>query len=403
MKNSLSVLGLSLALLSLTGCGGAAKPQWENNHPTTETSNAVSVAVDPWGQVVSTGRVSNEKSTLISDDLYATAMDSNGKTVWFSRIDIGKDQGRTVSEFLTNAILDDGGNSYLVGQATDLTQQNTALDFGFLVKVDRWGQPVWTVEIPGDTTLFDIEYSNGVLTLGGNVIRQYTTDGVLIRTLTNGADNFRDVELDAMDNVYACGFKTNVKFNANGSVAWSRNNTADVGYDCTIDITGSGGAVVAHEEYFNDRIQVQLYSASGQRQWQVYIAEPTSNAGSMAGRPMVQETSDGQFVAVTSTLQGRKVVKLSAAGKTVWTVSSKDREAWSMDTDAAGNTYVYGAGAGAKIDPAGKTLARFDAPRTSSEVNGRATVVSGAVYIADGLIDSVSGKFRGYNAKFANP
>lgn len=399
MKYSLPLLSLTLAL---TGCGGAAKPQWENWHATGTYSNAVSVEVDPWGQVVSAGRVTDEQPGFINDDLYATAIDANGKTQWLTRIQIGQFEGRKVSEWLTETTMDDAGNTYLVGQGGDFTDPDTSTQFSFIVKVDRAGQPVWTVEIPDENAVFDVEHRNGVLTLGGTRIRQYTTDGQFIRALSVANASFWDVEVDANGNVYACGKENNVRFNANGALAWSKPNTADVNASCTIDITASGGAAVAHEEYFNDRIQVQVYAANGQRAWQVYIAEPTSNAGSMAGRPMVAEASDGGFLAVTSTLQGRKLVKLSAAGKTVWTASWNDREAWSLETDSAGNAYVYGAGAGVRVDSNGKTVARFETTRTSSEVFGRAKVVNGAVYVIDGLMNA-EGNYQGYTARFANP
>jgi len=358
--------------------------------------------VDPWGQVVSAGRVTDQQPEFINDDLYATAMDSNGKTQWLTRIQIGQQEGRKVSEWLTETTMDEAGNLYLVGQGGDFTNPDASRQFSFIVKVDRAGQPVWTVEIPDENSVYDVEYQNGVLTLGGTAIRQYTTDGVFVRKLSVPNASLWDVEVDASGNVYACGKEANAKFNASGSLAWSKANTADVGAICTLDITSSGGAAVAHEEYFNDRIQVQTYAASGQRLWQVYVAEPTSNAGSMAGRPMVTETRDGNFLAVTSTLQGRKLVKLSPGGKTVWTTSWNDREAWSLETDAAGNAYVYGAGAGARVDVNGKTVARFETTRASSEVFGRARLTNGAVYVIDGLMNA-AGNYQGYTARFANP
>ncbi len=244
MKYSLPLLSLTLAL---TGCGGAAKPQWENWHATGTYSNAVSVEVDPWGQVVSAGRVTDEQPGFINDDLYATAIDANGKTQWLTRIQIGQFEGRKVSEWLTETTMDDAGNTYLVGQGGDFTDPDTSKQFSFIVKVDRAGQPVWTVEIPDENAVFDVEHRNGVLTLGGKRIRQYTTDGQFIRALSVANASFWDVEVDANGNVYACGKENNARFNANGALAWSQPNTADVNVNCTIDITASGGAAVANE------------------------------------------------------------------------------------------------------------------------------------------------------------
>jgi len=413
MKASqLNLIALSVISAGLTACGGAAKPQWEAYHPNGSTSVASvdAVAVDSYGNVIAVGTSDNPTLETNSDDIYVISHSASGKQNWIGRYDFSVN-GRKVTEDVSDATIDEAGNVYVVGTAFDHTDFNSssetsnAFDFVFLVKFDRFGSVLWTQTYgaPGILPPQDIEYANGVVTLGGINIRQVTPDGQLIRVLDQGDASFWDVEVDALGNVYGCGNEVNIKFNANGSVAWSLANPEAVSASCSVDITAAGGVVTGYDEYFNDRIRVNKISDAGKLVWSTTTAEAKSSAGAIAAPTLVKEAPDGSILAVSSSNQGRKLAKLTTDGREIWNRTSTDKSVYSLDVDAKGNSYIYGVGVGEKFDTSGKSLAKITLPYRSWDLEGRGLVSGSSLYVVDAIAGPYSKGAQGYTAKYANP
>lgn len=402
------LISCAVAFATLAGCGAgtAQKPVWERFFSGGTEGDAridwvYALDVDSYGNVIAAG------TTILTgdnreEDILVASHNGSGAVNWTKRIDLPK-AGFDSSESTTDAVVDEAGNTYIVGNAMRIgqTDNSQAESAGFLVKVDSYGNMVWSRTFAGEELIRDVEYQNGLVYLGGTKTRVYDTEGVKQLEIDHAGAMVWDVNVDALGNIYGCGGNFTAKFSANGDIQWQVNNPADVNQHCTVSVTQYGEAYVAHEIYFADQLRVAKINENGSLAWAKKLAEPASNAGSLTGLPLVTEAPDGSVYAVSSTVDGRKLYKLDAAGNTLWSKSSTDSIVRALQVDNNGNVYIYGRGRGEKFDATGKSLAKIVAPYTAEVVTGDALVVNNVIYAADTL--NKNGTFTGWLAKYNNP
>ncbi len=406
--NAIKLLSCSIALVSLAGCGAGTtqKAVWERyftgaNAGETNIDWARSIAVDSYGNVITAG------STIATgdgrqEDVLVASHSASGAVNFVKNVDLAK-AGFNSQEMTTDAVVDESGNIYVVGNAVRISQTDASQSeyAGFLIKLDVNGETLWTRTFAGEELIQKVEYQNGLVYLGGSKTRVYTADGVKNLEIDHAGAMAWDLNVDALGNIYACGGDFTAKFAANGSTQWRVANPAEVNQHCTLSVTQYGEVYVAHEIYFADQLRVAKISETGSTEWAKNLAEPSSNAGAITGLPLVKEAPDGSVYAVSSTAEGRTLYKLDAVGNTLWSKASTDSVVRSLHVDAGGNAYIYGRGRGEKFDAAGKSLAKIAAPYAAEVTTGEAVVVGNTIYTTDTL--NKNGVFTGWLAKYNNP
>lgn len=389
----------------LTGCGAGTtvKAAWERYFTGTTAGETRidwvrALNVDSYGNLVTAGNMIQITGTDRVENIVVASHTSAGSVNWVKTLDLPK-AGYKSDEMSSAATLDEAGNSYVVGTAVR-SNADTYEYSGFLIKVDTYGNLVWSKTFVGEEGIQDVEYRNGLVYVGGTKTRVYNTDGLKTLEIAHGEIGVWDVEVDDLGNIYACGRNIVAKFAANGTPQWSVNNPAEVNHHCTVSVGQYGEVYAAHEVYFADQLRLTKINEYGATQWTKTFAEPTSNAGAMTGLPIVTQGADGSVFAVSSTAQGRKLIKLDAQGNTAWTKTSTDSVVQAVHIDNAGNAYIYGRGKGEKFDATGKSLAKLATPFDAEVTTGDAVVVGNAIYVADTL--NRNGTFTGYLAKFNN-
>lgn len=398
----------AVAVATLAGCGAGTvqKAVWERYFTGAAAGESridwvYALDVDSYGNVIAAGTTIQTGDSR-KEDILIASHNASGAVNWIKNVDLPK-AGFDSLESTTDAVVDESGNTYIVGNATRISQTDNSQteNAGFLVKVDSYGSTVWSRTFSGEEVIRDVEYQNGLVYLGGSKTRVYSVDGVKNLEIDHAGAMVWDVNVDALGNIYGCGGNFTAKFSPNGVMQWRVNNPAEVNQHCTVSVTQYGEAYVAHEIYFADQLRVAKINESGVTVWAKNLAEPTSNAGSLTGLPLVTEAADGSVYAVSSTVDGRKLYKLDPAGNTLWSKSSTDSVVRTLHVDSAGNVYLYGRGRGEKFDATGKSIAKIVAPYTAEVITGDALVVNNVIYAADTL--NKNGTFTGWLAKYSNP
>lgn len=395
-----------VASTGLTGCGAGTtvKAAWERYFTGTTTGETRidwvrALNVDSYGNLVSAGNMIQATGTDRVENILVASHTSAGVVNWVKTFDLPK-AGYTRSDEMTSAAtMDEAGNSYVVG--TTVRSSGEAYEYsGFLIKVDTYGNLVWSRTFVGEEGIQDVEYRNGLIYIGGSKTRVYNTDGQKTVEIAHGEFGVWDVEADDLGNIYACGKSFVAKFAANGATQWSVSNPQEVNHHCSVSVSQYGEVYAAHEVYFDDQLRVTKINEFGATQWTKSFAEPNATAGAMSGQPLVTQGADGAVFAVASNAQGRKLIKLDAQGNTTWTKTSTDSVVQAIHIDNSGNSYIYGRGKGEKFDATGKSLAKLATPFDAEITTGDAVVVGNAIYVTDTL--NRNGTFTGYLAKFNN-
>lgn len=408
MKTSkLASLSVAVAVASagLAGCGAGTtvKAQWERFFTGTTAGDTridwvKALRVDSYGNAVAAGSSIEASGSSRTENILVASHNSAGDVNWIKTFDLPK-TGYRSDEMSTASAMDEAGNTYVVGSIVRFTADSYE-NAGFLIKVDTYGNLVWSKVFAGEERIQDVEYNNGLVYVGGSKTRVFSADGISTLEINHGEAYVWDIDVDSVGNIYACGGAFVAKFAADGATLWSVSNPADVNQHCTVSVSQYGEVYAAHEIYFNDQLRVAKINEYGVAQWAKTLAEPASDAGAITGLPLVKQAPDGSVYAVSSTAQGRKLYKLDAQGNTLWSKTSSDSVVQSLHVDNSGNTYIYGRGKGEKFDATGKSLAKMAAPFSAEVTTGDAVVVGNAIYVADTL--NRNGVFTGYLAKYNN-
>lgn len=403
-KKSLACLALvSLASLSLTGCGGdnAASPVWETFFSADETEDRIdwinSLSQDSYGDLISSGQTivpgANREANA-----YVAKHDSAGNLLWKNQYDIN-DGTFDTDDSIKDSVVDNDGNIYVAG---NLYQREGAPYpyTEFLLKINQYGEQQWVRTFSEENKTWDVEFANGLIYVGGDMTRVFDTEGTLQLEINLENEAVWDVEPDALGNIYTSGHAFVAKHDSAGSLLWKVANPDNVGHWTDMVINRFDEVYVAHHSYDADRYRLVKISADGNLEWERFISEPSSSAGTFDAKPLISLDSDGNVVIVASNDYGRKLVKYSESGSVTWSKSTSGGVVRTLVIDSSNDIYIFGDGTGEKFNNNGSSIG------TLSISSGTTTTTGDAIVSGDGIFVATSaqhnGSFTAYLAKFNN-
>lgn len=234
----------------------AGTKQWSRQLGSPDVDEALSVAVDGSGNVYVAGATysSLDGYTRAGEyDVVLVKYSSAGEKQWIRQL------GSAATDEAYALAVDTSGNAYITGLTAGNLDGNTGAggyDM-FLVKYDTTGTKQWTKQLG---TASD-DYGCGVaMDSSGNIYVAGTTAGGIGGNVNAGGN---DVFL--------------VKFNAAGTVQWSRqlgSSAEDVGWGIAVDLSGNifvagstDGDLDGNANAGNYDMFLVKYNTSGEKQW----------------------------------------------------------------------------------------------------------------------------------------
>jgi hypothetical protein len=292
----------------------------------TSTSNANSISVDNSGNVYTAGTIGQgvidfdpnvgvSSFTVTNSGFFVQKLTSAGNLSWAKGFN-----SATAGCYATTIDLDNAGNPAIGGvfagsvdfdPNAGVTTYTTFLssEDAFVIKLNSLGN-------------YDFGFPLGVGSSGGN-----------------DADAVNDIEFDASNNLYVCGyFSRTVDFNPSAA---------------TNTLTISGGITGA---FTNKDAFIAKYSSTGLYNWATNLGIGNSTYIDLASGLAINSSGDA-FIGVSNyssggSLSSYKLCKFSSSGSLLFFKSFSNIESYDLNIDVAGNLYLAGYVEGsADIDP----------------------------------------------------
>jgi uncharacterized delta-60 repeat protein len=348
---------------------------------------AFDVTVDVSGNVYMTGRCDNGLPTL--SDYTTVKYNSSGVLQWSATYNgpvDGIDEATAVR-------IDNSGNVYVTGKSPGT---GTNLDI-VTVKYNSSGVEQWVQRINGTANSIDYPTSMALTSTGDVVVAgtllntgagadfaviKYSSSGTQLwfavhnNPVINGGDLAKSVEVDASDNIIACGFTDNgfnvsqskydfltIKYNSNGVQQWLANyngaaNSSDFANDLAVDLNGNvyvtGGTYVS---LLADSNFITIkYSPTGTQLWVAHY-NGTGSASDVA-RTITVDAQGNAYItggSVGPTMDDYATVKYNTGGQMQWVMryngpGNQNDFTNSIVVTDMGEAYVTGKSVGSGTD-----------------------------------------------------
>jgi len=352
--------------------------QWAVSYdgPANSYDDAMSIVVDPQGNVIVTGTSYGGAATEY--DIATVKYGPSGNQLWVRRYN-----GPAYSDFAKAVTVDASSNIYVIGYSSGV---GTGFDYVTL-KYDPTGKQSWIQRYNGPANGHDYPYdikigiSGDVYVTGSSAginnendfaTVKYNSSGVLqwvqkYSGIPNSTNYPNSMALDYKDNVLITGtmytsqsgynFET-MKYNSAGSLQWTASyngtaNSTDIGYSVATDPSGNVFVTgYATDSITGQDIVIIKYDYYGAQQWKAIIDAAGDNAGSPSYNDFffgVNTDPQGNIYVVdyASASKNYKIIKYNAAGSILWqqkyptSLSASNFYPYAFSTiDKYGNSYI---------------------------------------------------------------
>ncbi len=398
---------------------------------------ATEIALDPWGNVIVTGR-SNAATALVNTYDFATVKyDPDGNELWVARYD-GPENG---SDSPTDLAVDELGNVYVTGDTETTTERSST------IKYDTDGNTLWVARHPNLVEANALALGPaGSVYVAGTIIYEnptdylaavkYDSDGTQLwvaqykpsdPSLDYGKDVAYDIVVDGTDHIYVTGYSredgslrygcVTLKVDPDGNNLWVRQyngpaNNSESGRVVSLGPTGNpyvaGVVRVSSNPGSTTDIATIKYDPAGNELWATeYDGPPGVGVGGKAAwdtaASVVTDEDGNVYVCGVAQIPNENknflTLKYDTAGNELWSAGydgteHEADEAVSLHVDGLGNVYVAGSievgredwdFATVKYDAEGNPLwvARYDGSTagTDSRASDMTVDLHGNVYV----------------------
>ncbi|WP_197481125.1 hypothetical protein, partial [Oleiphilus sp. HI0086] len=165
---------------------------------------------------------------------------SDGELIWSTDIDLAKGNYRS-DDKITDLTLDSDGNSYAIG--VSYIVENDIQRYGsFLVKVDTYGELVWSIELSKHDDARDLEIHQDQLYVTGFATQVFNLDGV--KQLKIEHEKAWDIEVNDAGDIHIVGAEKAAKYNAAGQLAWAVDLPADLYLQAALAVLSDDSIVI---------------------------------------------------------------------------------------------------------------------------------------------------------------
>lgn len=368
------------SVVSLVACKAALNPEWTLFYSHTQNDESrlewlSNVAVDSYGDVLTAGDtirtgVNRQQNVLL------TKHDRNGTLIWATEYDFAQGAYRS-DDNTTDLALDNDGNAYLVG--VQYIVENELQRYGsFLMKVDRFGDVVWTQLLSDKEDARDVEVVGGKVYVTGHATQVFDLDGARLLNIEHSDAKAWDVEVDDLGNIYVVGYASATKYDQYGDVEWRVVQPEGLSHQASIVVNGDGSVVIAHTQADNS-VRITGISNTGFVEWRNAYS-PSQQSYGLPGHALVKTDRRGDIVLVVSNDKGRRIVKLNDSGQQQWQVTSSGivRDFVIGDDDAV---YLVGGGINEKYSASGSFIAEATMSPAAQITTGSIALDGNNIYV----------------------
>lgn len=397
MNLHLKTLSLLLPLTLLTACKNEITPEWEQyySHASSNESRVEwlsNVAVDGYGEIISGGSTIRT-GTDRQQNILLVKRSSDGELIWSTDIDLAKGNYRS-DDKITDLTLDSDGNSYAIG--VSYIVENDIQRYGsFLVKVDTYGELVWSIELSKHDDARDLELHQDQLYVTGFATQVFNLDGV--KQLKIEHEKAWDIEINDAGDIHVVGAEKAAKYNAAGQLAWAVDLPADLYLQAALAVLSDDSIVIAHNQQ-DDSTRIAGISPNGQPSWSKTYYPPQQSYG-LPGPALLKADWRDNVVLSLSNDKSRRLVKLNEQGQELWQTTSQNIvQDLALDEDSA--VYVVGGGNNEKFDSSGQFIGATVATSGTQITTGSIALEGDNMYIGYSAVKD--GEIQHYLAKFLN-
>ncbi len=393
--NTPAKLSLVLPVFLLTACKTDIAPEWETHysHAQAEESRVewlASMQVDSFGDVISGGSTVRTGANR-QQDISLVKQDSQGNVIWSRYYDLADGDYRS-DDKITDIVVDDEGATYAIG-VQYIVENETQRYGSFLVKVDAYGDLIWSRHLSDQEDARDIELYNDKLYIAGNAAQVFSTDGE--RLLHIQQELTWDIEVDEAGNFYTAGATKVYKYDEHGSLVWVTDLQADLYPQASLSVNIDGSLVVAHNQ--DDRsTRVSGIDETGLITW-TRTYQPAVQSYGFPGPALVKRDWRGDIILSLSNDQGRRLVKLDDLGRQAWQITGKGI-VQDLAINDSGDIFAIGGGINEKYDANGEFIASTIATRGTQITTGSIVLDGDAMYVGYSAVND--GDIQLYLAKF---
>ncbi|MFT6264462.1 MAG: hypothetical protein ACJAWS_000600 [Oleiphilaceae bacterium] len=355
MSSKLLRFFIILSVTTLVGCKAELNPEWSLFYTQAQSNeNRVewlsNVAVDTFGDVLTAGQTITTGANREANVLLVKH-DDNGDLIWASEYNFADETYRS-DDKTTDMVLDDDGNTYLVG-VQYIVENDQGRSGSFLMKFDRFGDVAWAQQLSNEEDARDIEISDNKLYVTGYATQVFDLSGQRLLNITHPDAKAWDIEIDDAGSMYVVGYAAASKFNENGVQLWTVSLPEELSHQASIAINADGSVVIAHNQ--TDRsTRIAAISDIGTPQWSKTYS-PSQQSYGIPGPALVNTDWHGDIILALSNDKSRRIIKLNENGKVLWKVASSGiLQEFIVDNDGA--VYAVGGGTNEKYDANGNFI-----------------------------------------------
>jgi hypothetical protein len=419
VKKIIAMSTLSCTIAVLTGCGGSdapsITPEWETTvGPTHTVEDAAegqrTINVDSYGDIITAGdTVVYGPGVPQNSNALITKHDESGYLLWSKEFDFS-DNEVPAQEQLRATATDIDGNIYVTGQ-TDIHSEGAS----FLLKLDRFGNEIWSNILEAHTSDRNIKLANGlVYTNGYYAMQVHDTAGNFQLRIdhadANGNQKFdyqiRDFDVDSQGNIYTASEDLIHKYDANGQQQWIITRTyGEFASWTSMAVDDTGNTYVVNLSRDNTYIvQVMKIDEDGNTTWIKNVTNRNQDSSLVGRKPFLALDSENNPIIVASGDGGREITKLDTNGNQLWVNKDKGNAIAQIIVDEANNVYIYGQGLGEKIGSDGQSIAKTTPPSLNIYpfyTSGGIAISGNNIYVADS-VNNGDKSWDFYIAKYIN-
>lgn len=368
------------SVVSLVACKAALSPEWTLFYSHTQNDETrlewlSNVAVDSYGDVLAAGDtiqtgVNRQQNVLL------TKHDSNGAFIWATEYDFAQGAYRS-DDNTTDLALDNDGNAYLVG--VQYIVENDLQRYGsFLMKIDRFGEVVWTQLLSDKEDARDVEVVDGKVYVTGHATQVFDLNGTRLLNIEHPEEKAWDIAVDNIGNIYVVGYASAAKYNQYGELEWRVVQPEGLSHQASIAVNSDESVVIAHTQS-DDSVRVVGISNTGFVEWSNVYSPPQQSYG-LPGHALVKTDRRGDIVLAVSNDKGRRIVKLNDSGQQQWQVASSGivRDFVIGDDSAV---YVVGGGINEKYSASGSFIAEATMTPAAQITTGSIALDGSNIYV----------------------